>query len=111
MCTLMACASLMTRIVTFVLSSTLMRFGDVVQVSRVSVRAKEAVEAAGGSVVKVHYNKLGLRALYKPEWFVKKGRLLPRAARPPPSILPQVDAIGRLPAPTELPIATQLHAS
>ena len=82
----------------------------VAQVSRVSARAKEAVEAAGGSVVKVHYNKLGLRALYKPEWFVKKGRLLPKAARPSPSIAPHVDVIGRLPAPTELPSAlTQLH--
>ncbi|GFY91211.1 ribosomal protein L18e/L15 superfamily protein [Actinidia rufa] len=53
------------------------------EVSRVTVRAKEAVEAAGGSVRKVYYNKLGLRALLKPEWFEKKGRLLPRAARPP----------------------------
>ncbi|KAL6534768.1 hypothetical protein OROGR_013443 [Orobanche gracilis] len=54
------------------------------EVSRVTVRAKAAVEAAGGSVRRVYYNKLGFRALLKPEWFEKKGRLLPRAARPPP---------------------------
>ncbi|TXG60545.1 hypothetical protein EZV62_015118 [Acer yangbiense] len=71
------------------------------EVSRVTVRAKEAVEAAGGSVRKVHYNKLGLRALLKLEWFEKKGRLLPRPARPPPKLKDKVDSIGRLPAPTK----------
>lgn len=72
-----------------------------IQVSRVTVRAKEAVETAGGSVRKVYYNKLGLRALLKPEWFEKKGRLLPKAARPPPKQRDKVDSIGRLPAPTK----------
>ncbi|XP_057954803.1 uncharacterized protein LOC131148870 [Malania oleifera] len=71
------------------------------EVSRVTVRAKEAVEAAGGSVRRVYYNKLGFRALLKPEWFEKKGRLLPRAARPPPKQWDKVDSIGRLPAPTK----------
>lgn len=71
------------------------------QVSRVTARAKVAVEAAGGSVRKVYYNKLGLKALLKPEWFEKKGRLLPRAARPPPKQRDRVDSIGRLPAPTK----------
>lgn len=71
------------------------------EVSRVTVRAKEAVEAAGGSVRRVHYNKLGLRALLKPEWFEKKGRLLPKPARPPPKLKDKVDSIGRLPAPTK----------
>lgn len=71
------------------------------QVSRVTVRAKEAVEAAGGSVRRVYYNKLGFRALLKPEWFEKKGRLLPKAARPPPKQRDKVDSIGRLPAPTK----------
>jgi len=61
------------------------------------VKAKEAVEAAGGSVRKVHYNKLGLRALLKPEWFAKKGRLLPKPARPPPKLADKVDSIGPLP--------------
>lgn len=71
------------------------------EVSRVTVRAKEAVEAAGGSVRRVYYNKLGFRALLKPEWFEKKGRLLPKAARPPPKQKDKVDSIGRLPAPTK----------
>lgn len=71
------------------------------EVSRVTVRAKEAVEAAGGSVRRVYYNELGFRALLKPEWFAKKGRLLPRAARPPPKQKDKVDSIGRLPAPTK----------
>ncbi|XP_027342846.1 uncharacterized protein LOC113855412 [Abrus precatorius] len=71
------------------------------EVSRVTARAKEAVEAAGGSVRRVYYNKLGLRALLKPEWFEKKGRLLPKAARPPPKQMDKVDSIGRLPAPTK----------
>ncbi|KAL4589911.1 hypothetical protein LXL04_002823 [Taraxacum kok-saghyz] len=71
------------------------------EVSRVTVRAKEAVEAAGGSVRKVYYNKLGFRALLKPEWFEKKGRLIPKAARPPPKQMDKVDSIGRLPAPTK----------
>lgn len=69
------------------------------EVTRVTVRAKEAVEAAGGSVRKVYYNKLGFQALLKPEWFEKKGRLLPKAARPPPKQKDRVDSIGRLPAP------------
>ncbi|XP_065875870.1 uncharacterized protein [Euphorbia lathyris] len=71
------------------------------EVSRVTVRAKQTVEAAGGTVRRVHYNELGFRALLKPEWFEKKGRLLPKAARPPPKLKDKVDSIGRLPAPTK----------
>ncbi|WOK97631.1 Mitochondrial/chloroplast ribosomal protein L15/L10 [Canna indica] len=71
------------------------------EVSRVTARPKAAVEEAGGSVRKVYYNKLGLRALLKPEWFEKKGRLLPKPARPPPKQRDRVDGIGRLPAPTK----------
>lgn len=78
------------------------------QVSRVTVRAKAAVEAAGGSVRKVYYNKLGFRALLTPEWFAKKGRLLPKPARPPPKQRDRVDDIGRLPAPTKpIPSTTE----
>ncbi|BBH06874.1 Ribosomal protein L18e/L15 superfamily protein [Prunus dulcis] len=78
------------------------------EVSRVTMRAKEAVEAAGGSVRRVYYNKLGFRALLKPEWFEKKGRLLPKAARPPPKQKDKVDSIGRLPAPTKpIPFFTE----
>lgn len=79
------------------------------EVSRVTVRAKAAVEAAGGTVRRVHYNKLGLKALLKPEWFAKKGRLLPKAARPPPKLKDKVDSIGRLPAPTK-PIPFEAEA-
>uniref|UniRef100_J3MS33 Large ribosomal subunit protein uL15/eL18 domain-containing protein n=1 Tax=Oryza brachyantha TaxID=4533 RepID=J3MS33_ORYBR len=71
------------------------------EVSRTTARAKAAVEAAGGTVRLVYYNKLGFRALLKPEWFAKKGRLLPKAARPPPKQRDKVDSIGRLPAPTK----------
>lgn len=78
------------------------------EVSRVTVRAKAAVEAAGGSVRRVYYNKLGFRALLKPEWFEKKGRLLPKAARPPPKLSDKVDSIGRLPAPRKpIPFTTE----
>ncbi|EFJ38476.1 hypothetical protein SELMODRAFT_71388, partial [Selaginella moellendorffii] len=70
-----------------------------IEVSRCTTAAKIAIEQAGGTVRKVHYNKLGMKALLDPLWFKKKGRLLPRAARPKPKIAPLVDAIGRLPAP------------
>ncbi|XP_038987665.1 50S ribosomal protein L15 [Phoenix dactylifera] len=82
------------------------------EVSRVTARAKAAVEAAGGSVRKVYYNKLGFQALLKPEWFAKKGRLLPRAARPPPKQRDKVDSIGRLPAPTKpIPFTAEAQAA
>lgn len=70
------------------------------QVSRVSERAKIAIEDAGGSVRRVHYNQLGLRALLDPDWFSRKGRLLPQPARPPLKFLSKVDGTGRLPAPS-----------
>ncbi|KAH6769147.1 Ribosomal protein L18e/L15 superfamily protein, partial [Perilla frutescens var. frutescens] len=77
-------------------------------VSRVTVKAKAAVEATGSSVRRVYYNKLGFQALLKPEWFEKKGKLLPKAARPPPKLSDKVDSIGRLPAPTKLiPFVTE----
>ena len=44
-----------------------------VEVSRVSASAREAIEANGGSVVRVHYNRLGLRALLKPHKFAERG--------------------------------------
>ena len=78
------------------------------EVSRATARAKAAVEAAGGTVRLVYYNKLGFRALLKPEWFAKKGRLIPKAARPPPKQRDKVDSIGRLPAPTKpLPFTSE----
>lgn len=74
-----------------------------IEVSRVSDRAKAAIEAAGGSVKRVHYNHLGLRALLTPEWFEKKGRLLPAPARPAPRLRERIDAVGRLPSPADTP--------
>lgn len=75
------------------------------QVSQVSESARAAIEAAGGSVATVYYNKLGLRALLKPDWFAAKGRLLPRPARPPPKLEGRFDRVGELPPRTELPAA------
>ncbi|KAL2479665.1 Ribosomal protein L18e/L15 superfamily protein [Abeliophyllum distichum] len=78
------------------------------KVSRVNVRVKAIVEAAGGSVRRVYYNKLGFRALLKPEWFEKKGKSLPKVARPPPKQKDKVDSIGRLLAPTKpIPLAPE----
>ena len=54
-------------------------------------------KSLGGSVTTVYYNKLGLRALLMPEWFEKKGRLLPRPARPPPKKWDHYDTVGSLP--------------
>ena len=68
-----------------------------VQVVQCSATARKAIEATGGSVTTVYYNKLGLRALLKPEAFAKKGRLIPRPARPPPKLRDRFDAIGELP--------------
>lgn len=67
------------------------------QVSDVSDSAKAAIERCGGSVKTVYYNKLGLRALFMPDWFERKGRLLPRPARPPPKKWDKYDSIGSLP--------------
>jgi len=68
------------------------------QISQVTPKAREAVERNGGSVTTVYYNKLGLRALLKPEWFAKKGRLLPRPVqRPPPRFVDRFQLVGALP--------------
>ena len=67
------------------------------QVSAVSVSARDAIEKVGGSVTTVYYNTLGLRALLQPQWFEKKGRLLPRPAKPPPKLVSRFQVIGALP--------------
>ncbi len=67
-----------------------------VEVSRVSREAKEIIESLGGRVTRVHYNKLGFRALLKPHKFPDG---LPRPARPPIGLRRQVDRAGTLPAP------------
>ena len=55
-----------------------------IEVTRASKQAIEKVERAGGSVVTAWYNRLGLRALLKPEKFA----VLPRRAAPPPKYQP-----------------------
>ena len=67
------------------------------EVSQVSKAAKEALERRGGNVTTVYYNKLALRALTKPEWFAKKGREVPRSARPPPKLRAKFDQVGTYP--------------
>jgi large subunit ribosomal protein L15 len=57
-----------------------------IHVSRASQSAIEALEAAGGSVTAVHYNRLALRVLMKPDKF--EGKLIPKQAKPPPKRLP-----------------------
>ncbi|BBN02800.1 hypothetical protein Mp_2g18240 [Marchantia polymorpha subsp. ruderalis] len=74
-----------------------------IEVSRVFERAKVAIEAAGGSVRRVHYNQHGLKVLLDPNWFHKKGCILPQPARPPLKVIPKVDGIGSLPAPVTPP--------
>eukprot|EP00890_Picochlorum_soloecismus_P006168 jgi/Picsp_1/6552/NSC_03895-R1_protein len=66
----------------------------VVEVSQSSKAAREAIEKAGGKVTTVYYNKLGLRAHLLPDWFEKKGRLLPRPAKPPPKLADKFDQVG-----------------
>ena len=61
-----------------------------------SEEAKAIIEALGGSVTKVHYNRLGIRALLKPHKFP---RGLPKPARTPPRLRGKVDRQGTLPAP------------
>ncbi|GMH34138.1 hypothetical protein BSKO_01972 [Bryopsis sp. KO-2023] len=70
------------------------------QVSKCSMQAREAIEKAGGSVKLVYYNALGLRALLKPEAFLKKGRLIPRPVqRIPTKHAKAYDEVGEIPAP------------
>ena len=78
------------------------------EISRASETAIDAVEAIGGEVTTVHYNRLALRALLKPHKFAppnedgsydldevlpnpnnsKTPRALPKFARPPPKWQP-----------------------
>lgn len=55
-----------------------------IEVSRASSNAIDAIEKAGGEVVTVHYNKLALKALIKPDRF----EIIPRRALPPPKLMP-----------------------
>jgi len=73
-----------------------------IEVSRASDKAIASIERAGGEITTVHYNRLALRALLKPEKFAGAGDvneeddegnnsnkpLLPRQAKPPPKLMP-----------------------
>eukprot|EP00879_Flechtneria_rotunda_P014759 GHRR01015423.1.p1 GENE.GHRR01015423.1~~GHRR01015423.1.p1 ORF type:complete len:290 (+),score=78.45 GHRR01015423.1:373-1242(+) len=77
------------------------------EVSSASPEAKALVEAAGGSVTRVYYTRLGLQALLKPENFEKQGYTLPRPVRAwPPHQNGKFDMIGLLPPVTQLPSGT-----
>jgi len=54
-----------------------------IEISRASEGAIEAVEGVGGEITTVHYNRLALRALLKPEKF----DIIPKRARPPPKLM------------------------
>eukprot|EP01112_Ceratiomyxa_fruticulosa_P003192 TRINITY_DN13564_c0_g1_i1.p1 TRINITY_DN13564_c0_g1~~TRINITY_DN13564_c0_g1_i1.p1 ORF type:complete len:258 (+),score=53.68 TRINITY_DN13564_c0_g1_i1:913-1686(+) len=54
-----------------------------IEMTDCSALAREAVERVGGTVKLVYYNKLGMRALLKPEKF----EILPRLARPTPKLM------------------------
>lgn len=54
-----------------------------IEISRASAGAIEAIESVGGEITTVHYNKLALRALLKPEKF----EIIPKRARPPPKLM------------------------
>merc|ERR1719157_446879 len=55
-----------------------------IEISRASEGAIKAVEAVGGEITTVHYNRLALRALLKPEKF----DIIPKRARPPTKLIP-----------------------
>lgn len=70
-----------------------------VQVSTVSAPARQAIETAGGKVHCVYYNKLGMRAMLRPEWFAKKDRLVPRAVQMVPYKKQwRFDRVGTIPS-------------
>jgi large subunit ribosomal protein L15 len=54
-----------------------------IKVSRASAAAIFSVEEAGGEITTVHYNKLALRVLLRPQKF----DIIPRQARPPPRLM------------------------
>lgn len=83
-----------------------------VQVATVTGPAKAAIEEAGGSVRRVYYNKLGMRALLLPDWFAKKGRMLPRAVQMVPYKKQwRYDVVGSLPPPDAAAALGQLQDS
>lgn len=57
-----------------------------IQVTECAPHAASTVLRAGGKITLAWYNKLGLRALTKPEKWTKRSMPLPRWARPPPKL-------------------------
>ncbi|BGP01257.1 YmL10 [Rhodotorula toruloides] len=53
-----------------------------ITVSKASESAIKAVEKLGGTVISRYYNRLTLRALVRPDMFIKKGKKIPRNADP-----------------------------
>ncbi|BGP23284.1 50S ribosomal protein l15 [Rhodotorula toruloides] len=53
-----------------------------ITVSKASEAAIKAVEKLGGTVISRYYNRLTLRALVRPDMFIRKGRAIPRDADP-----------------------------
>mmetsp|Transcript_38256 Transcript_38256/g.87577 ORF Transcript_38256/g.87577 Transcript_38256/m.87577 type:complete len:333 (-) Transcript_38256:22-1020(-) len=58
-----------------------------IEVQDVTPNAVAAIERAGGAVETVYYSRLTLRALLKPEKYVRRGQLRPRPALPPPRLM------------------------
>ena len=54
-----------------------------IEISRASEGAIDAIEKVGGEIATVHYNRLALRALLKPEKF----DIIPKRAGPPPKLM------------------------
>jgi len=68
------------------------------EVSAVSERAKEIVEAAGGTVSTVYFNALGLRALLRPDGTAIASRVRPPGpANPPPKKASRFEKVGVVP--------------
>ncbi|GHP08646.1 hypothetical protein PPROV_000738300 [Pycnococcus provasolii] len=65
-----------------------------IELTGASKAARKALQANDCKLTTVYYSKLGLRALLRPEWFPKKGRLIPKPARPPPKLALRFDCIG-----------------
>ena len=55
-----------------------------IEISRASKGAIDAIEGAKGNITTVHYNRLALKALLKPQKF----DVIPKRARPPPKLMP-----------------------
>jgi len=55
-----------------------------IETSRASTEAINAIESVGGEITTVHYNRLALRVLLKPEKF----DIIPKRARPPTKLIP-----------------------